>query len=141
MSESFTGVTLLNVILGPKRLELLHEMLPGAAIIAVFVNHNSPADAQEPMESEHWHSCRQAKPEHYLAMIAAFAVCHEPEPGVLGEPLSVNSMHLPLVATWSETLEINMFLNCAPKLPKIILGVRFTDGIEVVRAQAQAAAA
>jgi hypothetical protein len=34
MSESFTGVTLLNVILGPKRLELLHEMLPGAAIIA-----------------------------------------------------------------------------------------------------------
>jgi putative transposase len=27
------------------------------------------------------------------------------------------------------------------QLPKVILGVRFTDGIEVVRSQAQAAAA
>jgi len=32
-------------------------------------------------------------------------------------------------------------LNGHNQLPKIILGVRFTDGIEVVRSQAQAAAA
>jgi putative transposase len=32
-------------------------------------------------------------------------------------------------------------LNGHNQLPKLILGVRFTDGIEVVRSQAQAAAA
>jgi len=32
-------------------------------------------------------------------------------------------------------------LNGHNQLPKIILGVKFTDGIEVVRSQAQAAAA
>jgi putative ABC transport system substrate-binding protein len=42
-TENVTGVTLLNVNLGPKRLELLHEMLPNAPIIAVLVNQNSPA--------------------------------------------------------------------------------------------------
>jgi hypothetical protein len=35
-------------------------------------------------------------------------------------------------ATWSA---------CHNQLPKIILGVRFTDGIEVVKLKAQAAAA
>ena len=41
-AENVTGVTLLNVTLGPKRLELLHEMLPDAAIITLFINRNSP---------------------------------------------------------------------------------------------------
>jgi putative tryptophan/tyrosine transport system substrate-binding protein len=34
-AANVTGVTLFNVTLGPKRLELLHEMLPDAAIITV----------------------------------------------------------------------------------------------------------
>src|SRR5437773_9583263 len=38
-----------------------------------------------------------AKPEHQPAMIAAFGVCREPEPGVIGEPLNVNSVHLTLL--------------------------------------------
>jgi putative tryptophan/tyrosine transport system substrate-binding protein len=42
-AANVTGVTLFNVTLGPKRLELLHETLPDAAIITVFVNRNSPA--------------------------------------------------------------------------------------------------
>src|SRR5437588_732622 len=42
-TENVTGVTLLTVNLGPKRLELLHEMLPNAPIIAALVNQNSPA--------------------------------------------------------------------------------------------------
>jgi putative tryptophan/tyrosine transport system substrate-binding protein len=42
-AANVTGVTLFNVTLGPKRLELLHEMLPDAATITVFVNRHSPA--------------------------------------------------------------------------------------------------
>ena len=41
-----TGVTNLNVEIGPKRLELLHELLPMAATIAVLVNPSSRALAE-----------------------------------------------------------------------------------------------
>jgi putative ABC transport system substrate-binding protein len=37
-----TGVTNLNVEVGPKRLELLHELLPAAAAVALLVNPGSP---------------------------------------------------------------------------------------------------
>jgi len=37
-----TGITSLNVELAPKRLELLHEMLPTATTIALLVNPTSP---------------------------------------------------------------------------------------------------
>ena len=37
-----TGVTSLNVELGPKRLELLHELVPAATIIALLVNPTNP---------------------------------------------------------------------------------------------------
>jgi putative tryptophan/tyrosine transport system substrate-binding protein len=39
---NLTGVTSLNVEVGPKRLELLHELLPTATIIAVLENPTSP---------------------------------------------------------------------------------------------------
>ena len=39
---NITGVSILDVELGPKRLELLHELVPTATIIAALVN---PADA------------------------------------------------------------------------------------------------
>src|SRR5450631_39605 len=39
---NLTGITNLNVEVGPKRLELLHELLPTATIIAVLVNPTSP---------------------------------------------------------------------------------------------------
>jgi putative ABC transport system substrate-binding protein len=41
-----TGVTNLNVEVGPKRLELLHELLPSITVIAVLVNPASPAIAE-----------------------------------------------------------------------------------------------
>jgi putative ABC transport system substrate-binding protein len=42
-----TGTTNLNVTLGPKRLELLHELVPGAKNIALLVNPTNPSsDAQ-----------------------------------------------------------------------------------------------
>jgi putative ABC transport system substrate-binding protein len=42
-----TGVTSLNVEVGPKRLEILHELVPTAAVVAVLVNPTSPtADSQ-----------------------------------------------------------------------------------------------
>jgi putative tryptophan/tyrosine transport system substrate-binding protein len=40
-----TGVTNLNVEIGPKRLELLRELLPSVTVIAVLVNPASPAIA------------------------------------------------------------------------------------------------
>src|SRR5262249_40083524 len=43
---NLTGVTSLNVEVGPKRLELLHELLPAATTIAMLVNPTSPSIAE-----------------------------------------------------------------------------------------------
>jgi putative ABC transport system substrate-binding protein len=40
-----TGVTQLNVEVSPKRLELLHELLPAATVIALLVNPSGPTAA------------------------------------------------------------------------------------------------
>jgi putative ABC transport system substrate-binding protein len=45
-----TGVSILDVELGPKRLQLLHELIPTATIIAVLVNPNDPARAETTMK-------------------------------------------------------------------------------------------
>jgi putative ABC transport system substrate-binding protein len=41
-----TGVTNLGLELGPKRLELLHELIPAATIIALLVNPTNPTSAE-----------------------------------------------------------------------------------------------
>jgi putative ABC transport system substrate-binding protein len=41
-----TGVTSLNIEVGPKRLELLHELLPSATIMALLVNPANPVIAE-----------------------------------------------------------------------------------------------
>jgi putative tryptophan/tyrosine transport system substrate-binding protein len=43
---NLTGVTNLNVEVGPKRLELLHELVPTATVIALLVNPTSPDIAE-----------------------------------------------------------------------------------------------
>jgi putative ABC transport system substrate-binding protein len=43
---NITGGTTMGVELGSKRLELLHEMAPGATLMALLVNPNSPALAE-----------------------------------------------------------------------------------------------
>ncbi len=43
---NITGVTILDVELGPKRLELLHELVPTATSFAVLVNPTDPARAE-----------------------------------------------------------------------------------------------
>jgi putative tryptophan/tyrosine transport system substrate-binding protein len=43
---NITGVTSLNVEVGPKRLELLHELLPSIAIMALLINPAVPALAE-----------------------------------------------------------------------------------------------
>jgi putative ABC transport system substrate-binding protein len=43
---NLTGVTTLNVELGPKRLELLHELIPAVTSIGVLVNPTNPIVAE-----------------------------------------------------------------------------------------------
>jgi len=43
---NLTGVTNPNVEVGPKRLELLHELLPAATVVGVLVNPNNPSLAE-----------------------------------------------------------------------------------------------
>ena len=45
-STNITGVTSLNTQIGPKRLELLHELVPRASIIALLVNPTNPKLAE-----------------------------------------------------------------------------------------------
>jgi putative ABC transport system substrate-binding protein len=42
-AANVTGATQLNVEVAPKRLELLHELIPTATIVALLVNPTSPA--------------------------------------------------------------------------------------------------
>jgi putative tryptophan/tyrosine transport system substrate-binding protein len=42
-----TGVTTLNVEVAPKRLELLHELIPTATVVALLVNPTSPTSLAE----------------------------------------------------------------------------------------------
>jgi putative ABC transport system substrate-binding protein len=43
---NLTGITSLNSQVAPKRLELLHEIAPGATIFALLVNPSNPANAE-----------------------------------------------------------------------------------------------
>ena len=43
---NLTGVTSLNVEVGPKRLELLHELIPTAIVVALLVNPTNPPLAE-----------------------------------------------------------------------------------------------
>jgi putative ABC transport system substrate-binding protein len=47
---NITGVAFLDVELGPKRLELLHELVPAARSIAVLINPSDPTRAQATMK-------------------------------------------------------------------------------------------
>jgi hypothetical protein len=56
-----------------------------------------------------------AKPEHHPAMIAAFGIPDEPEPGILGEPHNVGAVHLTL-------LKADGSGKAAVEKPKIVVG-------------------
>jgi Toprim domain len=81
-----------------------------------------------------------SKPEYHPAMISAFAIPDEPEPGVVGRPRDVNSVHLTMLrADGSGKAEVNK-----PKIiigrplsrpivlapPNDLLGLAITEGIE-----------
>ena len=43
---NITGVTNLNVVVAPKRLELLHEMVPNARVMALLIDPTDPTSAE-----------------------------------------------------------------------------------------------
>jgi ABC-type uncharacterized transport system substrate-binding protein len=45
-----TGVSWFNAELGPKRLGLLHELVPNATIVALLINPNNPESTRQPAE-------------------------------------------------------------------------------------------
>src|SRR5262245_34917573 len=45
-----TGVSWVNAGLGPKRLGLLHELVPNATIVALLINPNNPESVRQPAE-------------------------------------------------------------------------------------------
>jgi len=45
-----TGVSWFSAELGPKRLGLLHELVPNATIVALLINPNNPESARQPAE-------------------------------------------------------------------------------------------
>jgi ABC-type uncharacterized transport system substrate-binding protein len=45
-----TGVSWFSAELGPKRLGLLHELVPDATIVALLINPNNPESARQPAE-------------------------------------------------------------------------------------------
>ena len=42
-----TGVNLLTVAMEAKRLQLLHELVPNVAVVAIIVNPNNPQAAEQ----------------------------------------------------------------------------------------------
>lgn len=56
---NITGATSLNSELGPKRLELLHELLPGAGSIAFLFNRNNPTSDHQLMQMQEATSARK----------------------------------------------------------------------------------
>jgi putative DNA primase/helicase len=88
------------------------------------------------------------KPEHHPAMIAAFALVNEPEPGVLGKPHDVISVHLTLLkpdGSGKAEVEPNKLIVGSPTFkigddvfglpivvapPNDLFGLAITEGIE-----------
>jgi ABC-type uncharacterized transport system substrate-binding protein len=46
-----TGVTTLNLEIGPKRLELLHNAIPSASVIDLLINPTNPREADQNIRS------------------------------------------------------------------------------------------
>jgi hypothetical protein len=81
-----------------------------------------------------------SKPEHCPAIVAAFAVCDEPEPGVVGEPRDMSSVHLTLLnpnGSGKADVKPNKLIVGRPlgrpivlAPPNDLLGLAITEGIE-----------
>jgi hypothetical protein len=82
-----------------------------------------------------------SKPEHHPAMIAAFAlVLDEPEPGILGRPRAVQSVHLTLLkpdgSGKADVAKPKLMVGSPGELPIVLapstdlLGLAVTEGIE-----------
>jgi Toprim domain len=81
-----------------------------------------------------------SKPEHHPAMIAAYALVDEPEPGVLGSPCNVQAIHLTLLrpdGSGKADIDHPKLTISSPRgrpialsPPNDLLGLAITEGIE-----------
>jgi putative DNA primase/helicase len=81
-----------------------------------------------------------SKPEHHPAMIAAFALVDEPDPGTLGRPRDVQSVHLTLLkpdgSGKADVPKPKLMVGSPGDLPVVLappndlLGLAITEGIE-----------
>ena len=80
-----------------------------------------------------------SKPAHHPALIAAFGLCEEPEPGELAAPRDVQAVHLTLLAPTGTKAEVkpNKLIVGSPggqpivlAPPNDLLGLAVTEGIE-----------
>jgi putative ABC transport system substrate-binding protein len=105
---NLTGVTILGVELGSKRLELLHELVPTATTIALLVNPTEPA-LSEPITRGLQTAARALRLQLHVLQAsterdfdAAFATLIQLRAdGLVIGPHAVFSSHIERLATWA----------------------------------------
>jgi len=101
-----TGVATLNLEVGPKRLELLHELIPSARIVAILVNPTNPV-LTEPLSRDAQTAARVLRLQLHLLnarnegeIETAFAALHGLQAGglVIGSDQFFNSKSAQIAA-------------------------------------------
>jgi putative tryptophan/tyrosine transport system substrate-binding protein len=68
---NITGVNTFNAVLGSKRFELLHELVPNAAVIALLVNSNLPSAGSETPETRETQAAARALGRNLIILNAS----------------------------------------------------------------------
>jgi putative ABC transport system substrate-binding protein len=102
---NLTGVTTLNVEVGPKRLELLYELIPAAKLIGVLVNPTNPANTETTCGMcEQRRTVSACRPKSFTP--AARAICGRLRDSRSGTGRGPRDRHRRLLISRSEQLAV-----------------------------------